>query len=130
MDRKSIVTQLAPAAIGPYTQAVRAGGLIFCSGQIALDPRSNDMVGEGDVREQTRRAMDNLCAVIEEAGSDTSQIVKTTIFLTDMAHFLDVNEVYRTYFNGMSTPARSTVAVSGLPKGALVEIEAVAIAPE
>ena len=118
-----IHTEKAPAAIGPYSQAVGAGELVFTSGQIALDPETGTMV-EGGVKEQADRACKNLAAVLEAAGSSLDRVIKTTCFLSDMADFAEFNEVYAQYFTGK--PARSCVAVKELPKGALVEIEVIA----
>ncbi|HTL13012.1 MAG TPA: RidA family protein [Bdellovibrionota bacterium] len=120
-----VLTKAAPAPIGPYSQAIRAGGLLFCSGQIALDPASGQ-IAPGGVQEQTARAMENLKAVLEEGGAGFGRVVKTTIFLKSMSDFPQVNEVYGRYFTG-TPPARSTVEVSRLPKDVLVEIEAVAL---
>jgi 2-iminobutanoate/2-iminopropanoate deaminase len=117
-------TEDAPKAIGPYSQAVVSGGFLFTAGQIALDPASMEVVS-GDIRHQTERVMRNLAAILRAAGTDLSRVVKTTVFLTDMAEFAAMNEVYARHF-GEHRPARSTVAVSGLPRGVLVEIEAVA----
>ena len=114
----------APAPIGPYSQAIRSGGDLYCSGQIALDPQTGDLIA-GDVSEQTDRALRNLGAVLEAAGMDLGNVVKTTIFLVDMNDFAAVNAVYARYFE-RTKPARSTVAVAALPKGARVEIEALA----
>jgi 2-iminobutanoate/2-iminopropanoate deaminase len=121
---KSIATDKAPAAIGPYSQAVVAGGLLFCSGQIPLDPVSGELV-VGTVEQETERVMENLRGVLEAAGTDFDHLVKTTIYLTDMADFAAVNQVYGQYFSAIK-PARATVAVAALPRGARVEIEAVA----
>lgn len=123
---KSITTDKAPAAIGPYSQAVVAGGLLFCSGQIPLDPVSGELVS-GTVELETERVMENLRGVLEAADTDFDHLVKTTIYLTDMADFAAVNQVYGQYFSAIK-PARATVAVAALPRGARVEIEAVAIA--
>jgi 2-iminobutanoate/2-iminopropanoate deaminase len=127
-NRTAVHSDGAPKAIGPYSQAisVAAGKLIFCSGQIPLDPVSGDMVGVGDVRAQAARVMDNLAAVLKAGGSSLSQVVKTTIYLADLADFGAVNEVYGRYFEG-PPPARATVQVAGLPRGALVEIDAIAL---
>lgn len=123
--KKAISTKNAPAAIGPYSQAIEAGPFVFCSGQIALDPASGDVVG-GDVPAQTTQCMKNIEAVLAAANLKFSNVVKTTIFLTDMKDFPLVNEVYGKYFPEVP-PARSTVAVLGLPKGVKVEIEVLAI---
>lgn len=122
---KSIATEKAPAAIGPYSQAVVAGGLLFCSGQIPLDPVSGELV-VGTVEQETERVMENLRGVLEAAGTDFDHLVKTTIYLTDMADFAAVNQVYGQYFSAIK-PARATGAVAALPRGARVEIEAIAI---
>ncbi len=121
---KSIFTVNAPAPIGPYSQAVNAGGFLWASGQIALDPATGEMV-PGGIAEQTTQVCQNLTAVLEAAGLGTEAVVKTTIYLTDMALFPTVNEIYGRFF-GQAAPARSTVGVAALPKGALVEIEVVA----
>ena len=124
--RQIVSTPNAPAAIGPYSQAVVIDNLIFCSGQIPLDPATGAFVGTGDVRAQTRRVMDNLRAVLEAAGSSLHFAAKATIFLKNLADFAAVNEVYAEYFVGIEPPARATVEVAGLPRGALVEIEMIA----
>ncbi|MSP61616.1 MAG: RidA family protein [Myxococcales bacterium] len=126
IPKSPVTTADAPRAIGPYSQAIVAGDLVFCSGQIALDPATGEMVGPGDVRAQTRRVMENLKAVLEAAGSSLDGIVKTTIFLIDLGHFAQVNEIYGSFL-GAPPPARATVQVAGLPRGALVEIDAVAV---
>jgi 2-iminobutanoate/2-iminopropanoate deaminase len=128
MPRETISTNDAPRAIGPYSQAVIASGrrLLFCSGQIPLDPATGDMVGAGDVRAQAERVMQNLGAVLAAAGAGWSAVAKTTIFLADLQDFGAVNEVYGRYFP-KDPPARATVQAAGLPKGALVEIEAIAV---
>jgi len=125
--RTAIATKGAPAAIGPYSQAVvaPAGALVFCSGQIALDPTTGEMVGAGDVRAQTERVLANLGAVLAAAGASFATVVKTTIFLADLQDFGNVNEIYARYFPSQP-PARATVQAAGLPRGALVEIEAIA----
>lgn len=125
MTRTKVSTTSAPAALGPYSQAIALDGMVFASGQIALDPSSGQLV-EGDVQAQTHRALRNLTAVLEAAGSSLSDVVKTTVFLTSMSNFTAMNAVYATYF-GDEPPARSTVAVAELPKGAQVEIEAIAV---
>jgi 2-iminobutanoate/2-iminopropanoate deaminase len=124
MTHSKVSTGSAPAALGPYCQAITLNGMVYCSGQIALDPATGQLV-EGDVRAQTRRALQNLSAVLEAAGSSLAGVVKTTVFLTDMGNFTAMNEVYATFFDD-TPPARSTVAVAELPKGAQVEIEAIA----
>lgn len=125
--KKIFETKNAPAPIGPYSQAVEAGGFLFCSGQIPLDP-ANGQVLTGGVGEQAELAMKNVGAVLQAAALDYSNIVKTTIFLTDMGDFPAVNEVYGKYFKS-EAPARSTVAVAGLPRGVKVEIEVTARRP-
>ncbi|MCK6524597.1 Rid family detoxifying hydrolase [Myxococcota bacterium] len=115
----------APKAIGPYSQAISHGGLVWCSGQIALDPTTGLMVGGGDVRAEAEQALKNLAAVLAEAGTGFHRVVKVTIFLMDMADFAVVNEVYAAAI-GDARPARATVQVAGLPKGARVEIDCVA----
>ena len=124
--KKIISTNEAPGAIGPYSQAVRSGSFLFCSGQIPLDPKSGQIVS-GDIAAQTRRVLDNIAAVLRAEGLTFDSVVKTTIFLTDLGDFQTVNEVYGSYFK-QSPPARSTVQVSALPKGAKVEIDAIAAA--
>jgi 2-iminobutanoate/2-iminopropanoate deaminase len=124
MNLSSVSTDKAPAAIGPYSQAIACGDLIFCSGQVALDPASGELM-DGSVGDQTRRAMENLGAVLAAAGTAFSRVVKTTIYLTDMNDFVEVNEVYGSFFEG-DPPARATIAVAGLPKGARVEIDCIA----
>jgi 2-iminobutanoate/2-iminopropanoate deaminase len=124
MNISSVRTDNAPAAIGPYSQAIACGDLIFCSGQVALDPASGELM-DGSVGDQTRRAMENLGAVLAAAGTAFSRVVKTTIYLTDMNDFVEVNEVYGSFFEG-DPPARATIAVAGLPKGARVEIDCIA----
>lgn len=124
---EQVATLHAPAAIGPYSQALVSHNLVFCSGQVALEPgEGGQLQGGSDVAEQTRRVLDNLAAVLRAAGSSLHQVVKTTVYLTDMAHFAAMNQVYAERF-GNHRPARATVAVAGLPKGALVEIDAVAV---
>jgi 2-iminobutanoate/2-iminopropanoate deaminase len=121
---ETIATDKAPAAIGPYSQAIKVNGLLFCSGQIALDPATGEMI-QGDVVLQAERVMANIAAVLTAAGADFTNVVKTTVFLVDMGDFAAVNEVYGRSFPDHK-PARSTVAVKSLPRGALVEIEVVA----
>ena len=124
--KKVIATPDAPAAVGPYSQAVAVGGLLFCAGQIPLDPATGEIVG-GDVAAQTERVCANIAAVLKAGGMTFANVVKTTVFLTDMANFAAMNAVYAKYFSE-PFPARSTVAVAGLPRGAQVEIEVVAAA--
>ena len=124
MASRSVSTDRAPEAIGPYSQAVRSGKYVFCSGQVPLDPASGELVGES-VSDQTRRAMENLGAVLEAAGASFQSVVKVTAYLTDMADFPEFNEVYGSYFEA-EPPARATVGVASLPKGARVEVECVA----
>jgi 2-iminobutanoate/2-iminopropanoate deaminase len=126
-SKTAISTKEAPAAIGPYSQAIRVGDMLFASGQIALDPATGQMVAGGIV-EQTTRVLENIKAILAEAGIDMIHVVKTTIFLRSMSDFAAVNEIYATYFapHGAVPPARSTIAVAGLPKDALVEIEVIA----
>jgi 2-iminobutanoate/2-iminopropanoate deaminase len=122
--RDVVSSRDAPAAIGPYSQAVRAGGLLFISGQIPLDPESGEVVN-GDVSAQTHRVMRSLGAILEAAGAGFDDVVRTTIFLTDLGDFARVNEVYGSYFTAPA-PTRATVQVAALPKGASVEIDAIA----
>jgi len=124
--KKIISTSEAPAAVGPYSQAVRVGSTIYCAGQIPLDPKSGQIV-PGDIGSQTRRVLDNIAAVLRSEGLTFANVAKTTIFLTDLSDFQTVNEIYGSYFKNQP-PARSTVQVSALPKGANVEIEAIAVA--
>ncbi len=119
-----IVTTDAPAAIGPYSQAVRTGDLVFLSGQIPLDPRTGNLV-EGGIEAQTRQVLANLQAVLEAAGASFDQVVRTTIYLIDLADFVVVNEIYASYFKA-PYPSRATVGVAALPRGARVEIDAIA----
>ena len=124
MTRQAVSTTGAPAAIGPYSQGIAADGLVFCSGQLGLDPATGDLV-EGGVEAQAERALKNLGAVLDAAGATFADVVKTTIFLVDIGDFAAVNAVYAT-FMPEPPPARSTIGVAALPKGGLVEIEAVA----
>jgi 2-iminobutanoate/2-iminopropanoate deaminase len=125
MKKKVIQTKRAPKAIGPYSQAIQAGNLLFLSGQIPLDPMSGELV-KGDIRLQTRRVLENLKGVLESQKLGMENVVKVTIFLKEMGRFNEVNEVYATYFPS-SPPARSTVEVARLPRDADIEIEAIAI---
>jgi 2-iminobutanoate/2-iminopropanoate deaminase len=123
-ELKTVHTDKAPKAIGPYSQAVVVGGMVYTAGQIALDPATMEVVG-GDVAQQTERVMQNLAAVLEAAGASLQTVVKTTVFLADMADFAAMNEVYGRHF-GDHRPARSTVQAAGLPRNVKVEIEVVA----
>ncbi|HEY6876744.1 MAG TPA: RidA family protein [Polyangiales bacterium] len=125
--RSVVATPDAPAAIGPYSQAVKAGNFVFLSGQIPLDPQSGQLIGGDDVEAQTSQVMKNLEAVLKAANSGFAQVVKATIFLTDLGDFAVVNKVYGAYFEGVLPPARATVQVAALPRGAKVEIELTAL---
>jgi 2-iminobutanoate/2-iminopropanoate deaminase len=127
MSKEAIATDKAPKAIGPYSQGVRVGDFIFTAGQVGIDPATQQVVA-GGITEQTTRALENLLAILAEAGSSFSQVIKTTVFLKDMNDFAAMNAVYGAYFLGAGTapPARSTVEVARLPKDVLVEIELVA----
>lgn len=124
LNRTVIRADDAPGAVGPYSQAIAMGEMVFCSGQIGINPATGQMV-EGDVQAQTRQVLTNLRAVLQTAGSGLSHVVKTTVFLTDMGNFKAMNDIYAEFF-GEAPPGRSTVAVAGLPLSALVEIEAIA----
>jgi 2-iminobutanoate/2-iminopropanoate deaminase len=124
MDRQAVSTDSAPAAIGPYSQGMKAGGLLFCSGQIPLEPSSGELVKE-DIEGQARRCLQNLAAVAEAGGGSLANAVRCTVYLTDMNDFARVNEVYAEFFTGDDPPARVAVAAAGLPKGADVEIDAI-----
>lgn len=124
MALQLVATDGAPKAIGPYSQGIRVNGFVFTAGQVALDPKTGELV-PGGITEQTTRALENLRAILTEAGSSLAQVVKTTVFLVDMADFAAMNEVYGRAF-GAHRPARSTVAVAALPRGARMEIEAIA----
>ncbi len=124
MSKQIVQTEKAPAPIGPYNQAVKAGGFLFVSGQICINPATNELI-EGTIQEEATQVMNNLKAILEEAKLTFEHVVKTTIFLSDMSLFAQVNEVYGSYFSG-DFPARETVAVKGLPKGVNVEISVVA----
>jgi 2-iminobutanoate/2-iminopropanoate deaminase len=126
MKRKVISTDKAPAAVGPYSQAVRVGDFVFAAGQVAIDPAAGKLI-ESNTAAQTRQALTNLSAVLEAAGSSLNRVVKTTVFLKDMSQFQAMNDVYAEFFPS-DPPARSTIEVAALPLGALVEIEAIAVA--
>jgi 2-iminobutanoate/2-iminopropanoate deaminase len=129
-NKSAIATTNAPAAIGPYSQAIRIGNTVYTSGQVALDPATGELVA-GGIEAQTTRVLENLKAVLGAAGLDFAHVVKTTVFLKDMADFAAMNSLYARYFapDGIVAPARSTVQVAALPKNALVEIECIAITP-
>jgi 2-iminobutanoate/2-iminopropanoate deaminase len=129
MPIEAIVTDAAPKAIGPYSQAVSAtaGRLVFCAGQIPIDPATGELAGAGDVRQETHRVMKNLEAVLRAAGCSFADVVKTTIYLVDLGSFAEVNQVYGSFFSDQP-PARATVQVAALPRGAQVEIDAIALA--
>jgi 2-iminobutanoate/2-iminopropanoate deaminase len=122
-----VLTEKGPKPIGPYSQAVKSNGFLFASGQVALDPRNNEFLG-GDIRQQTERAMENIKAVVEAAGSNLHHVVKTTVFLKDMNDFAAMNAIYAEYLapQGVIAPARTTIEAARLPKDALVEIELIA----
>ena len=122
--RQSVATDQAPEAIGPYSQGIRSGSLLFCSGQIPLDPSTGEIVKE-DVEGLARRCLENLSAVCEAAGGSLANAVRCTVYLTDMADFARVNEVYGSFFEGSEPPARVAIGVASLPKGADVEVDAV-----
>ncbi|MFM8278142.1 MAG: Rid family detoxifying hydrolase [Cyanobium sp.] len=128
-DLTPIHTNAAPAPVGPYNQAVLAAGVLYCSGQIALDPSTGLLVGDGDVEAETRQALANLQAVLAAAGATPMRVVRTTVFLTDLGDFGRVNALYAEVFGTGVSPARACVQVAALPKGAKVEIDAVAVLP-
>ena len=125
MDKEVVSTADAPKAIGPYEQAIKVGEFVYISGQIPLDPKTGSLV-EGDIKIQTRRVMENLKAILQAAGSSLERVVKATVFLKSIGDFAAMNEVYAEYL-GAAKPARSTVAVADLPRGALVEIDLIAL---
>ena len=125
MDKEIVSTEKAPGAIGPYSQAVKTGNMVFCSGQIPIDPATGNFVSE-DVAEQTEQVLKNLSAVLEAAGTSLNGVVKTTVFLADMNDFVAMNEVYTKYFSE-NKPARATVQAARLPRDARVEIECIAV---
>jgi 2-iminobutanoate/2-iminopropanoate deaminase len=124
MEKVRVQTDSAPAAVGPYSQGITLGDLVFCAGQAAIDPATRQLVG-GGIEGQTRRVMENLRAVLEAAGSDFDHVLKSNVYLTEMSTFKAMNEVYGSYFTG-TPPARTTVGVKELPLGAIVEIEMIA----
>jgi 2-iminobutanoate/2-iminopropanoate deaminase len=125
--KQRIRTEQAPAAIGPYSQGIKAGGLVYTAGQVGVDPATGTMV-DGGIAEQVRQMLDNMSSILEAAGTSLDNVVKTTVFLSDISNFAAMNEIYKQYFNSDSPPARSTVQVAALPLGAMVEIESVALA--
>jgi len=125
MGKKVIQTDKAPKAIGPYSQAIQAGSLLFLSGQIPIDPKTGELTG-GDIRQQTQRVLENIKGLLESQELEMEDVIKVTIFLKDMGNFNQVNEVYATYFSS-SPPARSTVEVAKLPRNVEIEIEAIAL---
>ncbi|MCT0216546.1 RidA family protein [Synechococcus sp. CS-1330] len=128
MQPEAVITANAPAPVGPYNQAVKAGGVLYCSGQIALDPSTGLMVGAGDVEAETRQVLSNLQAVLEAGGSSPGQVLRTTVFLADLGDFARVNAIYAELFSDGVSPARACVEVAALPKGARVEIDCIALA--
>ena len=121
-----IETKFAPKPVGPYNQAVLVGNWLYCSGQIALDPSTGSMIGEGNVEEETKQVLKNLMAVVEAAGGKSSNVIRTTIYLTDLNDFAKVNAIYAETFNDSASPARACVEVSNLPKGGKIEIDCIA----
>ena len=130
MQPEAVITASAPAPVGPYNQAVKAGGVLYCSGQIALDPSTGLMVGAGDVEAETRQVLSNLQAVLDAGGSSPGQVLRTTVFLADLGDFARVNAIYAELFSDGVSPARACVEVAALPKGARVEIDCIALAAE
>ncbi len=124
--KKAIETKSAPAPVGPYNQAILAGGWLYCSGQIALDPLTAEIVGNGDIEKETHQVLKNLLAVIDASEAKISNVIKTTIYLVNLKDFKKVNKIYSDFFKDVTPPARACVEVSALPKGALVEIDCVA----
>jgi 2-iminobutanoate/2-iminopropanoate deaminase len=124
-ELRNVTSEKAPKALGPYSQAIVTGDLVFCAGQVGLDPATGQVVS-GDIREQTNRCLDNLAAVLDAAGSSLDRVTKTTVFLTDLAEFTAMNEAYAEKFAGHK-PARSTIGIAALPRGARIEIECIAI---
>ena len=128
MQPEAVITASAPAPVGPYNQAVKAGGVLYCSGQIALDTATGLMVGAGDVESETRKVLSNLQAVLEAGGSSPGRVLRTTVFLADLGDFARVNAIYAELFSDGVSPARACVEVAALPKGARVEIDCIALA--
>ena len=125
-DIESIETEFAPKPVGPYNQAVSVENWLYCSGQIALDPATGVMIGNGSIEEETRQVLKNLMAVVEAAGGNNSNVIRTTIYLTDLNDFAKVNAIYAETFDGAASPARACVEVSNLPKGGKIEIDCIA----
>ncbi len=121
-----IETKSAPKPVGPYNQAVLADNWLYCSGQIALDPSTGEMIGDGNIEKETRQVLKNLIAVVEAAGGDITNVIRTTIYLTDLNDFSKVNQIYAEIFNNKVSPARACVEVSNLPKGGKIEIDCIA----
>jgi reactive intermediate/imine deaminase len=131
MTLKVIRTNQAPAPVGPYNQAIAAKGtMLFVAGQIPLDPQTGEIVGGNDITQQTQQVMANLGAILKEAGTSWENVVKTSVFLSDLNNFVPMNQVYGTYFNEATAPARACVEVARLPKDVLVEIDCIAILPD
>ena len=126
MTARAITTASAPSPVGPYNQAVLAGGWLYCSGQIPIDPETGAMVGDGDVEAETRQVLKNLAAVLAAADADSSQVVRSTVYLVDLADFQSVNAIYAEMFGAGISPARACVQVAALPKGSKVEIDCIA----
>ncbi len=126
MTARAITTASAPSPVGPYNQAVLAGGWLYCSGQIPIDPETGAMVGDGDVEVETRQVLKNLAAVLAAADADSSQVVRSTVYLVDLADFQAVNAIYAEMFGAGISPARACVQVAALPKGSKVEIDCIA----
>ena len=126
MTARAITTASAPSPVGPYNQAVLAGGWLYCSGQIPIDPETGAMVGDGDVEAETRQVLKNLAAVLAAADADSSQVVRSTVYLVDLADFQAVNAIYAEMFGAGISPARACVQVAALPKGSKVEIDCIA----
>ncbi|MGC1245759.1 MAG: RidA family protein [Spirulinaceae cyanobacterium] len=128
MTKKIIITDKAPTPVGPYNQAIAAiGQMVFVAGQIPLDPESSEIIGVGDIAMQTERVMENLQAILQAAGASWEDVVKTTVYLSDLQHFTTMNQVYSQYFQESTAPARATVEVARLPKDVLVEIDCIAV---
>ena len=128
MTKKIIRTDKAPAPVGPYNQAIAASGeMLFIAGQISLDPQTGTIIGEGDIAAQTKQVMVNIQAILQEAGADWDNVIKTSVFLSDLANFTAMNQIYAQYFSEDTAPARACVEVSRLPKDVLVEIECIAV---